>query len=247
MPPAVLIVEDDAAIVELIRFHLEQEGYQVSIANDGEEALRKARYLRPDLVILDLMLPRFDGLCACKVLKQELDTAILIVSARRELEDRVLGLETGADDYLPKPFSPRELRARVKALLRRHLRRPATVDSGAVLRLGRIVLRPQQHEVTVDGRPVALPPKEFALLATFLAHPGQVMTHEVLLKRVWDYADALSSDSLYVHVSNLRRKVEPGSRCRIVAIKGLGYRLVEVEPDLTQPPRAIPAALPRTP
>lgn len=227
MAPVVLIAEDDESIVELMRFNLEQEGYQVHVAYDGDEALRKARYIHPDLIVLDIMLPKYDGLFVCKALKQELDTAILIVSARREPEERVRGLETGADDYLPKPFSTRELRARVKALLRRHLHRLAPRETEVVMRLGRIELRPQQHEVTVNAQPAVLPPKEFALLATLMAHPGQVMTHETLLKRVWDYSDRLSSDSLYVHISNLRRKIEPDSRCRIVAIKGLGYKLVE--------------------
>lgn len=230
MIPEILIAEDDPAIVELVKFNLEQEGYRVQVAGDGDEALRKARYSHPDLLILDLMLPVYDGLYVCRTLRQELDVSILVVSARRETEDRVLGLETGADDYLPKPFSVRELRARVKAVLRRRFERTGPQEDETVLRLGRITLRPQYHEVSVAGEPVTLSPKEFTLLATMLANPGRVMTRDTLLKRVWDYADLSNSESLYVHISNLRRKIEPNSHCRLTPVKGLGYKITELGP-----------------
>lgn len=229
MAPVILVVEDDRAIAELVKFTLEQEGYLVEVAVDGEEALRKARQSRPAVVVLDLMLPRRDGLSVCKLLKQESQVSVLMISARNKPEDRVRGLETGADDYLSKPFSVKELAARVRALLRRGVQPAAWPGEEVRLRCGEVVLRPQCQDVTVNGRPLTLAQKEFALLAALMLEAGRLLTKEALLRRVWGHAQYAGSKSLYVHLSTLRHKLEQAgaSRCRIETVKGFGYRLKE--------------------
>jgi DNA-binding response OmpR family regulator len=225
MPGRVLIVEDEPDISALLAFHLEREGYQVFRARDGLDALQQVRARRPDLALLDLMLPGIDGLEVCRRLRQDPATAalpIVMLTAKREEVDRVLGLELGADDYIVKPFSPKEVVARVRAVLRRSR---APVD-GMPIVIGKLVIDVARHTVHVDGTPVLLTPKEFDLLRSLAEARGRVLTRELLLDRVWGYAAAgeIESRTVDVHVRRLRVKLG-GEGCRIVTVKGVGYRL----------------------
>ena len=225
MPSRVLIVEDEPDIRELVVHHLKREGYQVSAASSGEEALRQVQAAPPDLVILDLMMPAMNGLEVCRRLRQDPVTAslpIVMLTAKGDEVDRVLGLEIGADDYIVKPFSPKELLARVRALLRRSRPAPGT----APLRLGALVMDLGTHTVSVGGDALALTPKEFDLLRALVEARGRVLSREFLLDRVWGYAHAseIESRTVDVHVRRLRVKLGPEGR-RILTVKSVGYRL----------------------
>jgi DNA-binding response OmpR family regulator len=229
MAARVLIVEDEADIRDLLAFHLEREGFHTAKSSSGPDALREVRASAPDLVLLDLMLPEMDGLEVCRRLRQDAATAavpIVVLTARGEEIDRVLGLELGADDYVVKPFSPKEVVARVRAVLRR-ARGPS---EGSVIALGRIVIDPGRHQVRVDGSPIELTRKEFDLLRALALARGRVLSREFLLERVWGYAraDEIESRTVDVHVRRLRLKLGDLGR-RIVTLKGVGYRL-ESEP-----------------
>lgn len=220
----VLVVDDEKDIVELVRYHLEKDGFQCLQAPDGSSALRLSREQRPDLVILDLMLPGIDGLEVCRRLRADAATArlpILMLTAKAEEVDRVVGLEVGADDYLVKPFSPRELVARVKAILRR-----SQEPSGpAVKRIGELEFNEAWHRVTIQGRRVELTAKEFGLLRALIRANGRVLSREHLLEGVWGYASAseIESRTVDVHIRRLREKLGPEAR-RILTVKGIGYR-----------------------
>ena len=225
MSSRVLIVEDEPDIRELVVHHLKREGYQVSAASSGEEALRQVQAAPPDLVLLDLMMPAMDGLEVCRRLRQDPATAMLpivMLTAKGDEVDRVLGLEIGADDYIVKPFSPKELLARVRAVLRRS--RPA--PGAAPLRLGALVIDLGTHTVSVGGEPLALTPKEFDLLRALVEARGRVLSREFLLDRVWGYSRAseIESRTVDVHVRRLRVKLGPEGR-RILTVKSVGYRL----------------------
>ena len=225
MASRVLIVEDEPDIRGLLAFHLEREGYQVFKSNNGADALRQVRARPPDLVLLDLMLPEMDGLEVCRRLRQDPATAplpIVMLTAKGEEVDRVLGLELGADDYIVKPFSPREVVARIRAVLRRS-RAPA---GAAPIVTGTLLIDVARHTVRVDGAPVGLTPKEFDLLRALAEAGGRVLAREFLLDRVWGYATAgeLESRTVDVHVRRLRVKLGGEGR-RIVTVKGVGYRL----------------------
>jgi len=225
MPSRVLIVEDEPDIRELVVHHLKREGYQVSAASSGEEALRQVQAAPPDLVILDLMMPAMDGLEVCRRLRQDPATVslpIVMLTAKGDEVDRVLGLEIGADDYIVKPFSPKELLARVRAVLRRS--RPA--PGAAPLTLGALVIDLGTHTVSVGGLSLALTPKEFDLLRALVEARGRVLSREFLLDRVWGYAHAseIESRTVDVHVRRLRVKLGPEGR-RILTVKSVGYRL----------------------
>ena len=225
MASRVLIVEDEPDIRGLLAFHLEREGYQVFKSNNGADALRQVRARPPDLVLLDLMLPEMDGLKVCRRLRQDPATAplpIVMLTAKGEEVDRVLGLELGADDYIVKPFSPREVVARIRAVLRRS-RPPA---GAAPIVTGKLLIDVARHSVHVDGVPVVLTPKEFDLLRALAEAGGRVLAREFLLDRVWGYAMAgeLESRTVDVHVRRLRVKLGGEGR-RIVTVKGVGYRL----------------------
>jgi phosphate regulon transcriptional regulator PhoB len=225
MPSRVLIVEDEPDIRELVVHHLKREGYQVSAAAGGEEALRQVRAAPPDLVLLDLMMPAMDGLEVCRRLRQDPATAalpIVMLTAKGDEVDRVLGLEIGADDYIVKPFSPKELVARVKAVLRRS--RPA--PGMAPITLGTLTIDPGTHAVSVGGRALALTPKEFELLRALAEASGRVLSREFLLDRVWGYSRAseIESRTVDVHVRRLRVKLGPEGR-RVLTVKSVGYRL----------------------
>lgn len=219
-----LIVDDEQAIVDLVRHHLEKEGIVCLEASEGETALQLARTERPDLLVLDLMLPGIDGLEICRLLRREPATASMVVimlTAKAEEVDRVVGLEMGADDYVVKPFSPRELVARVKAVLRRG-RDPQT---GTIRRIGTIEVDDAKHQVRLAGRVVNLTVKEFALLSALMQAKGRVLNREQILEVVWGYANAVDVESrtVDVHVRRLREKLRDESH-RIVTIKGVGYR-----------------------
>jgi len=225
MASRVLIVEDERDIRDLVLFHLEREGFQVSSASSGEEALRQVRHASPDLVLLDLMLPAMGGLEVCRKLRQDPATAalpIVMLTAKGDEVDRVLGLELGADDYIVKPFSPKELLARVRAVLRRA--RPAPGAAG--IAIGALAIDPGTRTVTVQGAPLTLTHKEFELLGALADAQGRVLSREFLLDRVWGYSRAgeIESRTVDVHVRRLRVKLGPEGR-RILTVKSVGYRL----------------------
>jgi DNA-binding response OmpR family regulator len=220
----ILIIEDDRDIRTLLADFLAQEGFVVDLAEGGEAADRAIARTPPDLIVLDLMLPELDGLEVCRRLRGDSATAsipIIMLTAKTDEVDRVVGLELGADDYVAKPFSPKELVARVRAVLRRA--RPGT--PGRVLREGAIVLDPARHLVTVGGAAVNLTPKEFELLQVFMEAAGRVLGREHLLTRVWGYAhaDEIESRTVDVHVRRLRAKLGDEGR-RIATVKSVGYR-----------------------
>lgn len=233
----ILVVEDEEEIVRLLRFHLEKEGYKVYSAGSGPEALEQASESRPDLVILDIMLPEMDGLEVCRRLRGSEITAsipILILSARKEELDRVLGLELGADDYMVKPFSVRELVARVRAMLRRAKHLSSIQDGGQlekekVLEAGNIALYPERHRVTVADRICNVTRKEFDLLYLLMSNPGKVLTRERLLDRVWGYEVEVDTRTVDVHVRYLRQKIEPDPAHPryIETVRGVGYRFAD--------------------
>ncbi len=222
----VLIVEDERDLNKLIRSQLEEEGHQVLQAFDGPSGVLFASQEHPDLIILDWMLPRLDGLEVCRRIRRDSIVPILMLTARAEEIDRVLGLEVGADDYLTKPFSIRELLARVRALLRRVELDQAGQSGEAptrVVRAGALQVDPAAHAVTVDGHPVELAPKEFDLLELLVRHPGRAFSRDYLVEKVWGY-DANGSDrTVDTHVLRLRKKLGPMGE-RIETVWGLGYR-----------------------
>jgi two-component system, OmpR family, alkaline phosphatase synthesis response regulator PhoP len=226
-PKKILIVEDEPNIAQLIRHYLEKEGFHPSIAQTGLEALTLAASLHPDLVILDLMLPQMDGFEACKAFRHNPETALLpiiMVTAKNDESDTIVGLELGADDYMTKPFSPKTLVARVKALLRRVDR--VNDEKPTSLAYGPLRMDLTRHEVTVGGKEVVLTDKEFGLLEHLLRHAGRVLTREVLLNSVWGYDYYGTTRTVDVHVRRLKVKipllVEP-----IASIKSLGYKLLD--------------------
>jgi DNA-binding response OmpR family regulator len=227
-PTRILVVDDEANLVELVQGYLEREGYDVLTAGDGPSALALARDTRPDLLVLDLMLPGLDGLEVCRRVRQFSDAYILILTARAEEVDKIVGLAMGADDYLTKPFSPRELVARVKAMLRRPRSGPAESEPPPPRQHGDLVIDPARFEVLKRGEPVALTARELSLLATLAAHPGRVFTRAQLLEKVWG-SEFYDDHVVDVHVGNLRRKLEDNpSRPRWVqTVRGVGYRLAE--------------------
>ena len=224
-PSRILVVDDEAPILDLVKGYLEREGFAVETAMDGPSALAAVHASAPDVVILDVMLPGLDGIEVCRQIRTFSDAYVLMLTARGEEIDRIVGLTVGADDYLVKPFSPRELVARVKALLRRP-RRPA--DPGAGLPSG-LELDVARRAVRVDGTPVELTALEFDLLAVLVRDPGVVIGRQALLDRVWG-ADVIAEDHLVdVHVGNLRRKLgdDPGRPRFVETVRGVGYRLRE--------------------
>jgi two-component system alkaline phosphatase synthesis response regulator PhoP len=220
----ILVVDDEAKIVKLVRSYLEQAGYAVVEANDGQTALIQARREKPDLVVLDLGLPGIDGLDVARTLRRERDTPIIMLTARIEDTDRIVGLELGADDYVTKPFNPRELVARVRAVLRRTGGATAAPE---VLRGGDLVLDLGGHQATLEGRPLDLTPTEFDLLSVLLQNPGRVFTRLELLERVQGYAYEGYERTIDAHVKNLRNKLsdDPRHPRYIKTVFGVGYKL----------------------
>ena len=223
----VLVVDDEAIVTEVVERYLVREGYRVTVATDGEAALELAREGGPDLVVLDLMLPKLDGLEVCRRLRQESSVPIIMLTAKGEESDRILGLGLGADDYLTKPFSPGELAARVKAVLRRTKVDPALALAGDVLKVDALRINPRARSVERDGRPLNLTAKEFDLLYFLAKNAGQVFTREQLLDHVWDYEWYGDASTVTVHIRRLREKVEPNPmRPRYLkTVWGVGYKL----------------------
>ncbi|MDD5302108.1 MAG: response regulator transcription factor [Elusimicrobia bacterium] len=220
-----LVVEDDRNLVKLLKYNLEKEGYRVTAAADGEAGLAALRKDRPDLVVLDAMMPKLDGFEFLKIIRRETRVPVLMLTARKEEVDRVLGLELGADDYVTKPFGVRELLARVKALLRRAA--PVSGDApGAVLRAGGIALDPERYEVTVRGKAVALTTKEFEFLKLLLSAGGRALTRDQLLEKVWGYDRSMEIDTRTIdqHVARLREKLGPEGSV-LATVKNVGYRI----------------------
>lgn len=228
----VLVVEDDPSIREAVAYSLGLDGHEVSVAVDGQQALEVARESRPDAIVLDVMLPRLSGLDVCRILRGETAAPILLLTARDAEADRVQGLELGADDYVTKPFSMRELRARVAALLRRdELSRAAGPREHAqsdVITAGDLALDPTRHELRRGGVPVPLRPREFGLLEYFMRHPEQVLTRDQILETVWGMTYPGETRTVDVHVRWLREKIEedPGEPRRIQTVRSVGYKFV---------------------
>jgi DNA-binding response OmpR family regulator len=222
----VLVVDDEPIVTEGVERYLSREGFDVTTAADGEQALALARTWSPDIVLLDLMLPGIDGLEVCRTLQKESDVSIIMLTARGEETDRIVGLEVGADDYVVKPFSLRELVARVKAVLRRTNREPAPPTAGDALRYNGLTINPRTRAVETDGRQPSLSAKEFDLLYFLAAHPGQVFTREQLMNDVWDYTFAGDSSTVTVHIRRVREKIEsdPMRPRFIKTVWGVGYK-----------------------
>ena len=232
MPDKILVVEDELSLRESLAYNLKKEGYRVETVGDGRAAVEAARRIKPDLVLLDLMLPELDGFEVARILRKEMTTAILMLTARDDEIDRVVGLEVGADDYLTKPFSMRELLARVKAQLRRTrlIREEMTHNEAALpyerLAFGGLIIDQTRREVTLDDSPLQLKPKEYELLLFLAQHRGQMLTREFILERVWGWDFIGDSRTVDVHVRWLRQKIEDDASkpARIVTVRGGGYR-----------------------
>lgn len=219
----ILVVDDEPNIVELTRMYLEQEGFQVESAADGAQALELINDREPALIVLDLMLPEVDGFEVCRRTRARSEVPIIMLTARDEDVDKIVGLELGADDYLTKPFNPRELVARVKAILRRSERAAPAGDQP--IQLADLSIDPARREVTVGGEQVKLRAKEFDLLHTFAANQGIVLTREQLLDLVWGYDFYGQTRTVDVHVAHLRKRLK-GSHVQIETVTGVGYKLV---------------------
>ena len=234
MSETILIVEDEPALQETLAYNLKKDHYAVEAVGDGHSALEAARRLKPDLIILDIMLPKLDGFEVAKILRKEMTTAILMLTARDDEIDRVVGLEVGADDYLTKPFSMRELLARVKAQLRRtRMLREEMGKTGAksappheTLTFANLIINLTRREVILNGEPLQLKPKEYELLLFLAEHKSQMLSREFILERVWGWDFIGDSRTVDVHVRWLRQKIEsdPASPQRIVTVRGGGYR-----------------------
>ena len=219
----ILVVDDEPNIVDLARMYLEKEGYRVESASDGAQALERIRAREPALIVLDLMLPEVDGFEVCRRTRASSDVPIIMLTARDEDVDKIVGLELGADDYLTKPFNPRELVARVKAILRR--RDSSMRPNDKPLHVADLTIDPARREVTVGGQPIELRAKEFDLLQAFAENKGIVLTREQLLNKVWGYDFYGETRTVDVHVAHLRKRLK-GSRVSIETVTGVGYKLV---------------------
>jgi DNA-binding response OmpR family regulator len=234
MAEKILVVEDEISLQETLAYNLKRQGYEVETASDGTSALDEARRVHPDLIVLDVMLPGIDGFEVCRILRQDMNTPVLMLTARDDEIDRVVGLEVGADDYMTKPFSMRELLARVKAMLRRvrMLREEISANAAAAptaaqtITYGDLVIDPTRREVRLSTLPVPLKPKEFELLLFLAQHRGQVLTREFILERVWGWNFIGDSRTVDVHIRWLREKLEidPSSPIRLITVRGVGYR-----------------------
>ena len=222
--PTVLVVEDEESFLDALAVGLERESFRVQVARDGREALDLFDDIRPDIVLLDLMLPKLSGIDVCRELRQRSSVPIIMVTAKGGEVDTVVGLEIGADDYVTKPYRLRELIARMRAVLRRAT--PTVLDDDDVLAVGDVILDLSRHEVTVRGERVGLPLKEFELLAILLGNAGRVVTRDSLMDRVWGLDYVGDTKTLDVHIKRLREKVEVdrANPTRIATIRGVGYR-----------------------
>ena len=225
MPARILVAEDDLKQAELIRRYLEREGHLTVVVHDGREAIDEARRRSPDLLVLDVMMPKVDGLDVCRVLRADGDVPIIMLTARSTEDDLLLGLDLGADDYLTKPYNPRELVARVRTVLRRTRSRAA----GEVYRVGELEIDPARHEVRLAGRLVELTPAEFKILACLAASPGRAFSRQQLLEHAFGFDHYVFDRTVDVHVMNLRKKIEPssGAPAYLKTVYGVGYKLAD--------------------
>ncbi|SDW58366.1 DNA-binding response regulator, OmpR family, contains REC and winged-helix (wHTH) domain [Amycolatopsis xylanica] len=221
----IVLAEDDEKQAELVRRYLERERHSVVVVPDGRAALDEVRRASPDLLVLDVMLPKVDGLDVCRILRAESDVPVLMLTARSTEDDLLLGLDLGADDYMTKPFSPRELMARVRTLLRRTS--PSTRQPGAPVRVGTLVIDPVRHVVTNNGHPVECTPGEFRLLEVMASQPERVFTRSQLLEQLHGFDRYITQRAIDVHVLNLRKKIEtqPRKPVLLVTVYGVGYKL----------------------
>lgn len=233
MPETILIVEDEPALRDTLSYNLKKDGFTVEAVGDGRTAIESARQLKPDLIILDIMLPELDGLEVARIIRKEMNTPILMLTARDDEIDRVVGLEVGADDYLTKPFSMRELMARVKAQLRRKRlmqeelgKSVSNAKEHSKLTFTNLIINLTRREVTLHGEPIKLKPKEYELLEFFAEHKGQMLSREFILERVWGWDFIGDSRTVDVHVRWLRQKIEDDASnpLRIITVRGGGYR-----------------------
>jgi DNA-binding response OmpR family regulator len=233
MAPTVLVVDDERTVRETLASGLEREGYGVLTAADGAAALTQFRAGQPDLIVLDLMLPELSGVEVCRIVRRESDVPIIMLTAKDSEIDKVVGLELGADDYVTKPFSLRELQARIAALLRRSQARAVESDQ-LLIDLGRVQVDLAGHRLMRDGRGLPVKPKAFDLLAFLMRHPGQVFTRDQLLQQVWGYDYAGESRTVDVHVHWLRQQIEPdpGRPTFIETVRGVGYVLRRHGPEM---------------
>ena len=226
----VLVVDDEPVLVDTIRYKLRREGYEVHVAGDGVEGLRLAQAAAPDIVVLDLMLPGLDGLEVCRQLRRQSTVPILMLTAKDDEVDKIVGLEVGADDYMTKPFSLHELVARIRAMLRRSRMQQAVAapDAEQPIRSGDLEVDSLQRRVLLRGGVLQLKPKEFDLLVYLMQHRGRVLTRDQLLEKVWGYTFGGDTRTVDVHMRWLREKIEdnPGSPRRLETIRGVGYRFV---------------------
>jgi DNA-binding response OmpR family regulator len=223
----ILVVDDEPHIVQLARLYLEREGYQVETAGDGLAALKAVQRQQPALIVLDIMLPEMDGLEVCRRLQHESNpAAILMLTARDDDVDKILGLELGADDYLTKPFNPREMVARVRAILRRGRRAEEKAGASALIQIADLLIDPARFEVTIKGAAINLRHQEFNLLVALAEHQGLVLSREQLLRQAWGYEYFGESRTVDAHIGALRKKLS-GSGVQIETIMGVGYKLVE--------------------
>lgn len=230
MGSRILVVDDEVQIVRVLRGYLENAGFTVMTAHDGEEALRMARQENPDLMVLDLMLPGIDGMDVCRLLRKESDVPIIMLTARVEETDRIVGLELGADDYVAKPFSPREIVARVRAILRRARGAAVGLQDDEVLEIGELRLDAARHSLAVGERTVELTPSEFEILRTMMKAPGRVFTRAQLLEAAQGVTYEGYERTIDTHIKNLRQKieVEPRRPRYLHTVHGVGYKLEEV-------------------
>lgn len=223
MSQKILVVDDEQSIVTLLQFNLEQSGFTVVVSLDGKTAIELAQSEKPDLIVLDLMLPEMDGLEVCKLLRRDgLNIPILMLTAKSDELDKILGLELGADDYLTKPFSPREVIARVKAILRRTQTQSPNTEKESKITIGSVEIYPENYEAFYQGKHLDLTPKEFELLLYLAQHKGRVLSREQLLNSVWNYDFVGDTRIVDVHISHLREKIK---KSYIRTVRGLGYKL----------------------
>ena len=229
MNAKLLVAEDDPKQAELLRRYLEHEGHMVTVVGDGRAALDAIRSDPPDLLVLDVMMPRVDGLDVCRVLRRDSDLPVLMLTARSTEDDLLLGLDLGADDYLTKPYSPRELAARIRTLLRRARVATSATTAPPVLRVGDLQVDPVRHEVRAGDREIGCTPGEFQLLEVMAAEPGRVFTRDQLLRHLHGFDSYVTARTVDVHVMNLRRKIEPEPTrpVRLLTVYGVGYKLAD--------------------
>ena len=226
----ILIVEDDRNLLDTLVYNVKKEGYDVVTSTDGEAAIESARKEKPDLIILDIMLPTLNGLEVCRILRKEMTVPILILTAKNEEVDKIIGLEIGADDYMTKPFSMRELLARLRAMLRRADMTVSRPDSpGKTITTGTLKIDTERHRITVSGKELELSPREYDLLVFLAVNKGFVFTREQLLEKVWGYDFAGDTRTVDVHIRWLRQKIEfdPSRPEKLITVRGAGYKLAE--------------------